>query len=173
MAGIILPLVLLILAGAIAWAAVHVASAVERAQRQPGAGTLHLLQLFAPAITSSGDPHALIAWQGLARTARALFPRDFDELDRAHGGTFPFTAAHLQAAHARWTAEWLAWERAHDAEYKLKAAEAEAALAASGGTPLMRARLDAVEREKLETYQRRYEEYVRVAKALQAISGPA
>jgi hypothetical protein len=37
----------------------------------------------------------------------------------------------------------------------------------------MRARLDAVEREKLETYQRRYEEYVRVAKALQALSGPA
>ena len=35
---------------------------------------------------------------------------------------------------------------------------------------LLRARLDAVEREKLDRYQRRYAEYVRVAKALQALS---
>jgi hypothetical protein len=35
---------------------------------------------------------------------------------------------------------------------------------------LARARLDAVEREKLELYQRRYEEYVRVSKALQSLS---
>jgi hypothetical protein len=33
----------------------------------------------------------------------------------------------------------------------------------------LRARLDAVEQEKLEIYQRRYAEYVRVAKALQAL----
>ena len=32
-----------------------------------------------------------------------------------------------------------------------------------------RARLDAIEQEKLELYQRRYAEYVRVAKALQAL----
>ena len=34
------------------------------------------------------------------------------------------------------------------------------------------ARLDAIEREKLETYQRRYEEYIRVARALQAFIAP-
>ena len=33
----------------------------------------------------------------------------------------------------------------------------------------LRARLDAVEREKLDLYQRRYTDYVRVAKALQAL----
>ncbi len=61
------------------------------------------------------------------------------------------------------------WEQAHDGEYKLKVAEIEAALQGPGGSPVGRARLDAVEREKLERYQRRYEEYVRVGKAFQAI----
>jgi hypothetical protein len=35
---------------------------------------------------------------------------------------------------------------------------------------VLRAKLDAVEREKLDSYQRRYEEYVRIAKALQALT---
>ena len=56
----------------------------------------------------------------------------------------------------------LAWERKHDAEYKVKAAAVERDLAASAGSPVQRARLDAVEKEKLDTYQRRYAEYVRV-----------
>ena len=34
----------------------------------------------------------------------------------------------------------------------------------------MRAELDAIEFEKLEQYQRRYEEYVRVSRALQALA---
>jgi hypothetical protein len=34
---------------------------------------------------------------------------------------------------------------------------------------VLRAKVDAIEREKLDAYQRRYEEYVRVAKALQAL----
>ena len=82
---------------------------------------------------------------------------------------FPFSEDALQAAHAQWTADWLAWEGAHDAEYKLKAAEVEHELAASGGAPFIRAKLDAVEREKLDRYQRRYQEYVQVAKALQSL----
>ena len=64
----------------------------------------------------------------------------------------------------------MSWERAHDAEFKLKAAAAEHDLGASGGSPVMRAKVDAIEREKLDAYQRRYEEYVRVAKALQALT---
>jgi hypothetical protein len=77
----------------------------------------------------------------------------------------------VQAAHARCTADWLAWERSHDAEYKLRAAALEQALAAASESekPLARARLDAIEREKLERYQQRYEEYIRTAKALQAL----
>jgi hypothetical protein len=40
-------------------------------------------------------------------------------------------------------------------------------------SPLGRARLDAVEREKLERYQRRYEEYTRTSKGLQALIATA
>jgi hypothetical protein len=38
-----------------------------------------------------------------------------------------------------------------------------------GGSTVARARLEAVEQEKLDLYQRRYQDYVRVAKALQAL----
>jgi hypothetical protein len=135
--------------------------------------TLDLVALLAPGVAAAvTDPRALLAWQPLAVTVRRLFPEEFAALDGAARATFPFTPEQLQAAHARWTAEWLAWEQAHDAAFKLKASEAEAALAASGGAALMRARCEAVEREKLDLYQRRYEEYIRMAKALQALQTP-
>ncbi len=102
--------------------------------------------------------------------ARQIFPAEYAPLDRAAGGAFPFTSSHAQAAHAQWTADWLAWERTHDAEYKLKAAAAEQELVASGGAAAQRAKLDAIESEKLDLYQRRYAEYVRVSKALQGLS---
>lgn len=131
---------------------------------------LTIMNLFAPAIAAARtDPRALLAWQPLARTARQLWPDDFALLDRTSGSTFPFSAETVQAAHAQWTADWLAWELTHDAEYKLKAAEVEHELAASGGAPFLRAKLDAIEREKLDRYQRRYREYVEVAKALQTL----
>ena len=118
---------------------------------------------------ASADPRSILDWEPLARTARQLYAEEFAQLDGALGSTFPFSAERIQNAHARWTAEWLAWERTHDAEYKLKAAAAEEELTRSAGSTVARARLDAVEREKLELYQRRYEEYIRVAKGLQAL----
>jgi hypothetical protein len=128
---------------------------------------LQLLSLFAPGICSAADdPRALLAWQPLAVTARRLFADEFAGLDRAAGSTFPFSRAQLDAAHARWSAEWLMWEQAHDAEYKLKASAAEEELRSAGGSTVARARLDNIEREKLERYQRRYEQYTRVSKAL-------
>jgi hypothetical protein len=131
---------------------------------------LRLFALFSSgAASAADDPRLLLAWQPLAAAARTLYPEEFAALDRANGGTFPFKAEQLQAAHARWSADWLAWEHAHDGEYKLKCAQAEAELSSSGGSPLARARLDAIEREKLELYQRRYAEYVRVSKALQTL----
>jgi hypothetical protein len=131
---------------------------------------VQLLSLFAPGIAAAGDdPRALLAWQPLAVTARTLFPEDFAELDRAAGASFPFSVEHIQAAHARWSADWLAWEQTHDAEYKLKAAALEEELSAAGGSAVIRARFERVEREKLERYQRRYEEYTRVSKALKAL----
>lgn len=133
---------------------------------------LDLVQLFAPGIAAShADPRALLVWQPLARTARQLFPREFATLDSAAGATFPFTKDQFEKAHARWTADWLAWEGAHDAEYKLRAAAMEQEVDTSGASRVARARIEAVEREKLELYQRRYEEYIRVAKALQTLAG--
>jgi hypothetical protein len=135
------------------------------------ARVLGLLAMFAPAVSAANaDPRAILVWQPLAKTARHLFPGEFAELDAAAGGTFPFSKERVESAHAHWTADWLAWERTHDSEYKLKAALVEQELVAAGPSPVLRARLDAVEREKLEFYQRRYEEYVRVAKALQALT---
>jgi hypothetical protein len=166
----------LAIAAVIYWVA-HQILAEIKAAREEAARTraLSLLQLSAPGIGASAhDPKALLVWQPLARTARQLFPAELATLDGAAGGTFPFTKEQLQTAHAEWTAEWLAWERAHDAEYKLKAAAVDHELAAAGATsatasPMLRARLDAIEREKLDLYQRRYQEYVHVAKALQAL----
>jgi hypothetical protein len=160
-----------VVSAAIVWAAITVGRqlAADREARTRDR-TLRLLAMFAPALSSAAeDARALLVWQPLATAARKLFPQDFAALDQASGGSFPFSASAIEAAHARWSADWLGWERTHDAEYKLKAAQIEAEIVASGPSPLGRARLDAVEREKLELYQRRYEEYVRVSKALQAL----
>ena len=57
-------------------------------------------------------------------------------------------------------------EQTHDGNYKLRAQEVEEQGRMSANPALTRSRLDAVERERLETYQQRYAEYVRVSKAL-------
>lgn len=160
----------LVVAAAIVWAGVQMLRELKAARDEAAAGrTLALVQIFAPGLASAqSDPRAILTWQPLARTARRMFPIEFAAIDRAAGVTFPFSNEQLQAAHARWTADWLAWERSHDAEYKMRAAAVEHEMSASGGSPVIRARLDGVEREKLDLYQRRYEEYIRVAKALQA-----
>ena len=161
-----------IIAGAILWAGVHVGRELRASsERQARLRALDLMALFAPGIRAAAtDPRALLTWQPLAAAARQIAPDAFVLLDRASGARFPFSADQMQAAHSRWTVDWLAWERSHDGEFKLKAAAAEAALALAGGDPLARARLDAVEREKLERYQQRYQEYVSVAKALHALA---
>jgi hypothetical protein len=163
----------LIVAGAIVWATQTIVREGRAAREDAARGrSAQLLHTFAPGVAAAqSDPRALLAWQPLARTARHMFPDEFAALDRAAGSAFPFGREQLEAAHSRWTTEWLAWERSHDAAFKLKAALIEDELASSGGAPLVRARLDAVEREKLDLYQRRYEEYIRTAKALQALFG--
>jgi hypothetical protein len=161
----------LIVAAAVLWAARLVAAEIRAAREAASrARAAALLDLFAPAIAAADrDPRAYLVWQPIARIARQLFPDEAAALDRAAGGAFPFSPDRLQAAHAQWTADWLAWERAHDAEYKLKAAAAAAELAAARDSEVARGKADAVEREKLDLYQRKYAEYVRVAKALQAL----
>jgi len=135
-----------------------------------------MLDLFGPAVGRvRDDPRQLLVWQPLASASRQLFPEAFEALDRAHGNTFPFTTEQLQAAHARWTVDWLAWERAHDLDYKLRASDAERDLEerAQADSSIGKARLAAIEREALERYQERYEEYVKVAKALSALDPTA
>jgi hypothetical protein len=162
-----------ILAAAIVWGAYTLAAELKSVRadiRQ--SRTLALIDIFSPAVASApADPHVLLAWQPLVRAARGVCPQEFAALDQASGGGFPFSAKHIETAHAQWTADWLAWERTHDAQYKLRAMEAEHN-AAGDADAVVRARLDTVEREKLEVYQRRYEEYIRIAKGLQALSAP-
>jgi hypothetical protein len=162
----------LIVAAALWFAAQAILKELSQSRDEARRGrALQILTAFAgPMEHARTDPTALLIWQPLAKIARGLLPDEFALLDQKFAATFPFSAEAIQAAHAQWSADWLAWEGAHDAEYKRRAAEVEHELAASGGSPLVRAKLDAVEREKLELYQRRYAEYVRTAKALQALT---
>ena len=161
----------LIVAAAVGAAAFVIATELRAARAEATrARALTILQTFAPGIEAAqADPRAMLVWQPLARAVRQLFPSECAALDKAAGGSFPFTREQVQAAHSTWTTDWLAWERAHDADYKDRAAVAEHELAAANGSPAARARLDAIEREKLDLYQRRYQDYVQVARALQAL----
>ncbi len=154
---------------AVALALWRLAATAERQRHE--AVLQQLLATFGTAATAVlQDPRQLIVWHPLARNSRKLFPEAFSELDKAFGGTFPFSKEQLQAAHARCSSDWLAWERAHDAEFSLKAAQVEDEIARAGGqaSPLLRTRLAAVDQQKLERYQQRYEEYIKTAKALAA-----
>ena len=162
----------LVLAAALVLSAFRIAAELAALRRESARNrTLQIAAMFAPGLAAAqDDPRALLTWQPLALKVRTLFPEEFAALDKASGEPFPFSPERLQAAHARWTADWLAWERAHDAQSKLKAAEAAHDLAASNNAPVMRARCDAVEQDKLESYQRHYEEYIRIAKGLQSLT---
>ena len=158
----------LIVAGALVWGILHLARRLApRHARDDRVATL--LAIFTQAATAGDDPRTILAWQPFANLARQIFPSEFALIDRARGATFPFSAEQIQSAHARWTADWLAWERAHDADYKLRAAAVEHEMGAGVASSYGRARLEAVEREKLERYQHRYEEYTRISKALKAL----
>jgi hypothetical protein len=162
----------LLVAVALVWGARTIAREIAAARGVAGSGrALELLAVFAPALAAvDQDPRVLLVWAPLARAARQLFAEDFAALDRAFGGPFPFGRDRIESAHAKWTADWLAWERSHDSEYKSKTAAAAAELSHGGDDSPARARLNSIEQEKLERYQRRYEEYIRVAKALQALA---
>jgi hypothetical protein len=165
-----------VLAAAMYWSAERIVAEMKALRDEASrARAITLIHVFGPAMSEAArDPRALLVWYPLARAARALDPDVFSSLDRAAQRPFPFSPEQVQAAHAHWTADWLGWERTHDAEFKLKAAAIEQELASkpesSGPSTVLRARLDAVEREKLDSYQRRYQEYVEVAKALQGLA---
>jgi hypothetical protein len=164
-------MITLLAAAAVAYVLWRIGDELQRQRRE--ATLLHLLTTFAPAAAAAQqDPKHLLVWYPLAQSSRKLFPDAFKDLDAAAGGAFPFTKEQLKAAHSRWTADWLAWERAHDAEYSLKTAQVQDEIDRVQGqaSPLSRTRLAAIEQQKLERYQQRYEEYIKTAKALAAFS---
>ena len=163
-------MITLLVGAALAYVLWRIGDQLQRRRRD--AALQHLLSIFAPAAAALQDHKQLLVWQPLAQTSRKLFPEAFRELDAAAGGAFPFTKEQFKAAHARCSADWLAWERAHDAEYAVKAAQVQDEIDRAQGqaSPLLRTRLAAVEQQKLERYQQRYEEYIKTAKALAAFS---
>ena len=167
-----LTLVVLLLAAICGVVGVLVVAALRARRRDTQ--LLELLATFGPvAERARSDPRVLVAWYPTAEAARRLFPEAFAALDESVTDRFPFGATQLEAAHARWTAEWLEWERDHDAEYERKseAIVAEIDRSAGAASAPTRARLETLEREKLERYQRRYEEYVRTSRALAKLTG--
>ncbi len=162
----------LLAAAAIESAAWLIVAELRAARRAATVGSV-VATFGSASVAVQRDPKELLIWHPLATAARKLFPDVFRELDATTGGVFPFTREQLQAAHARWTTDWLSWERAHDLEYKVRAAAAEQDLARDRESEAARGRLQAIEREKLERYQQRYEEYVRVSKALAALDEAA
>jgi glycine/D-amino acid oxidase-like deaminating enzyme len=162
-------MITLLAGAAIAYALWRVGDVLERQRHD--AAIEQMLATFGPAAaTVQQDPRQLLVWYPLAQTSRKLFPEAFKALDQASGGAFPFTKQQLQAAHARCSSDWLSWERAHDAEFAVKTAEVQDEIDRVPGqaTPLLRTRLAAIEQQKLERYQQRYEEYIKTAKALAA-----
>ena len=155
------------LIGAVVWGAERARRDRRRQHRERVAAVL--LTSLAPAAVR-GEPRDLLAWRSAADNVRRMFPDAVDAIERQTGEMFPFSRAVVDDAHARWTAEWLAWERRHDVEFKQRASALEAELSAAGGdTVAARARVAALEDEKLQAYQQRYEEYVRIGNGLTAL----
>lgn len=142
--------------------------------RREDARFFWLISTFGPVLERmQSDPRVLLTWHPLAEISRERFADAFSLLDNGEYGHFPFSATHVEQAHARWTAAWLTWEREHDAEFRQRGREVENKLAGDveNVTHRRRAELEHLEREKLERYQRHYEDYVQVSKSLAALTG--
>ncbi len=170
-------LTLIVVAVVLATAAVGVAERYRREQRREHQQRIvaQLLTAFMPAVARA-EPRELLAWRNPADAVRELFPEAVATIEARTGERFPFPRAVVEDAHAQWTADWLAWERQHDTAYRERAAILEAELHASGdddAATAVRAKIAALEDDKLQTYQRRYEEYVRVGNGLIALTETA
>ena len=165
-------LAVLICGAGVAFGLWRIAEALDRQRHD---AVLHqLVATFAPAISAvQQNPKNLLVWYPIARASRTLFPEAFTALDRASGGAFPFNNDLVQSAHARCSSDWLAWENANEAEFALKIAQVQDDIDRAGQpSPLLRTRLAAIEQQKLQAYQQRYEEYIKTAKAIASFADP-
>lgn len=172
-----LDLTLIVVAVVLAVAAAGVAERYRRERRRDHQERIValLLTTFMPAVARA-DPRELLAWRTSADSVRELFPEAVATIEAQTGERFPFPRAVVEDAHAQWTADWLAWERQHDTAYRERAATLEAELQATGGddaAAAVRAKIATLEDERLQTYQRRYEDYVRVGNGLIALTETA
>ena len=168
---------LIVVAVVLAVAAAGVTQRYRREQRREHHETIValLLTTFMPAVARA-EPRELLAWRTPADAVRKLYPEAVATIEAETGERFPFPRTVVEDAHAQWTAEWLAWERQHDTVYRERAATLEAELQATGGddaAAAVRAKISTLEDEKLQTYQRRYEDYVRVGNGLIALTETA
>jgi adenine phosphoribosyltransferase len=158
----------LIVAAAIWWTAQQIVGELRAARDgRRAAGCSCSSSSLPRARRGAARSTAFLVWYPLARS-RASCCRPTARLDPRRR-IVPVPAGAGAGAHAQWTMTGSPGSGPTTAS-KLKAATAEQALAASPDSPVLRGRLDAVEREKLDTYQRRCAEYVRIAKALQALT---
>ncbi|MEE2635855.1 MAG: hypothetical protein VYE68_01305 [Acidobacteriota bacterium] len=146
--------------------------ATLRARRRD-AQLLSLCATFGPPIErAQSDPRVLLAWYPVACAMRRQFAEAFAALSADPSKPFPWSPADIEAAHARWTADWLEWERHQDVEHRTMTADIETKLERAEATtiPGLKTRLEHLEQQKLEHYQRRYEEYVGVSRALKKLA---
>jgi hypothetical protein len=166
-----LGLAVLVLAAVCGWVGLLGVQTLRARRRD--AQILRLLDIFGPVVERArSDPRVLLAWYPLANAARQTFPDAFAAIDQAGVEPFPFGPTARETAHARWTTDWLEWEHRNDGDSRRNREAIEAELERSDGAAAQaaRARLDALERDKLEQYQRKYEEYVKVSRALGALT---
>jgi len=139
--------------------------------RRRDAQFLELLATFGPVVERArSDPRVLLAWYPVAQAARMAFPESFAAIEQDGPGRFPFGPKEVEAAHARWTADWLEWEENQDAEHRQQVEILETENGPSTDAESRRV-LEALEREKLGRYQRRYEDYVRISRSLSELAG--
>src|SRR3954452_4028127 len=93
----------LVVAAAVVWGSMQgVAALKARSVDSSRARLLEIFATFAPAAGAAAeDPRAILVWEPLARTARRLFPEEFEHIDRAAGVPFPFGRERIEAAHAQ------------------------------------------------------------------------
>ncbi len=138
---------------------------------------LSLLATFVPVLRQArSDPRVLLACHPAVGAARKCFPEAFSRLEGDGSPGFPFSDSDIETTLERWTADWLEWEQEHESNYQRKVAAIDAAL--EGGVPeskavALRTELQVVEQEKLDSYQRRYSEYVGISRALQQLTQSA